>query len=257
MTMLVRSASASVLLALPRAVSPKARPSTSVRTRCSGSGAGRDGGGPFVDTRIHWGSSEEGWVGTGGDPTDFSSDESAPDGGESVSTWRQGQDDAFMGLLFQAADSHYRYLGLTPDADTEDIKAAYRRLSKTYHPDTTALPLEVAAQKFVRLKEAYTVLSSEQERRFYDWQLAQEVSKRQGGRFIWPYEASGGRGDDRGPYSSEVWDPENDSKEPVDRLGGDNMELSDQAQAALLFDAFALVVSIFAIIFAALKQSQS
>lgn len=108
MTMLVRSASASVLLALPRAVSPKARPSTSVRTRCSGSGAGRDGGGPFVDTRIHWGSSEEGWVGTGGDPTDFSSDESAPDGGESVSTWRQGQDDAFMGLLFQAADSHYR-----------------------------------------------------------------------------------------------------------------------------------------------------
>lgn len=98
----------------------------------------------------------------------------------------------------------YRYLGLTPDADTEDIKAAYRRLSKTYHPDTTALPLEVAAQKFVRLKEAYTVLSSEQERRFYDWQLAQEVSKRQGGRFIWPYEASGGRGDDRGPYSSEV-----------------------------------------------------
>ncbi|KAL3682697.1 hypothetical protein R1sor_000719 [Riccia sorocarpa] len=161
-----------------------------------------------------------------------------------------------MGLLFQAADSHYRYLGLTLNADTEEIKAAYRKLSKAYHPDMTSLPLEIAAQKFVRLKEAYTVLNNEEERRFYDWQLAQEVSRRQGGRFVWPYEGSTSMKND-GSNISEVWDPDNNSKEPVDRLGGANMELSDQAQAALAFDFFALLVSIVAIVIAVLKQSQS
>ncbi|KAL2649918.1 hypothetical protein R1flu_018046 [Riccia fluitans] len=183
------------------------------------------------DTRIHWGSSDEGWLGTSS--SSFSSESpSDPEGNDGVSTRQQNQNAAFMGLLFQAADSHYRYLGLTPDADVEEIKTAYRKLSKTYHPDTTSLPLEIAAQKFVRLKEAYTVLSNEEERRFYDWQLAQEVSKRQGGRFIWPYEGSIVT-EKNGSVTSEVWDPDNNSKEPVDRLGGANMELSDQAQAAL------------------------
>ncbi|KAL3679458.1 hypothetical protein R1sor_022414 [Riccia sorocarpa] len=207
------------------------------------------------DTRIHWGSSDEGWLGTGGS-TSSSESTSNPEGNEEVSPWQQNQDSAFMGLLFQAADSHYRYLGLTPDADTEEIKAAYRKLSKTYHPDTTSLPLEIAAQKFVRLKEAYTVLNNEEERRFYDWQLAQEVSRRQGGRFVWPYEGSTSMKND-GSNISEVWDPDNNSKEPVDRLGGANMELSEQAQAALAFDFFALFVSIVAIVIAVLKQSQS
>lgn len=75
---------------------------------------------------------------------------------------------------------------MTPDADAEEIKAAYRRLSKTYHPDTTSLPLELAAERFVRLKEAYTVLSSEEERRLYDWQLAKKLAPPQGGPLSYP-----------------------------------------------------------------------
>lgn len=45
-----------------------------------------------------------------------------------------------------------RYMGISADAEIEDIKAAYRRLSKQYHPDTTSLPMEIAAQKFIQLK---------------------------------------------------------------------------------------------------------
>lgn len=45
-----------------------------------------------------------------------------------------------------------RYMGISADAEIEDIKAAYRRLSKQYHPDTTSLPIEIAAQKFIQLK---------------------------------------------------------------------------------------------------------
>lgn len=45
-----------------------------------------------------------------------------------------------------------RYMGISSDAELEEIKSAYRRLSKQYHPDSTQLPLEIAAQKFMRLK---------------------------------------------------------------------------------------------------------
>lgn len=51
-----------------------------------------------------------------------------------------------------------RYMGLSSDAELEEIKSAYRRLSKLYHPDTTQLPLEIAAQKFMRLKVSVHLL---------------------------------------------------------------------------------------------------
>ncbi len=52
-----------------------------------------------------------------------------------------------------------RYLGVSADAELEEIKAAYRRLSKEYHPDSTSLPLEVAAEKFLRLKVSFVLPS--------------------------------------------------------------------------------------------------
>lgn len=64
-----------------------------------------------------------------------------------------------------------RTLGVTPTANMESVKVAYRRLSKLYHPDTTELPLGLAEQKFVQLREAYVVLSSPEQRRLYDWRM--------------------------------------------------------------------------------------
>ena len=58
----------------------------------------------------------------------------------------------------------------------EEIKVAYRSLSKEYHPDTTSLPLKAASDKFMQLREIYDVLSDEERRRFYDWMLAQETT---------------------------------------------------------------------------------
>ncbi|KAJ7547630.1 hypothetical protein O6H91_08G095900 [Diphasiastrum complanatum] len=209
----------------------------------------------FVDTRIHWGSSTEGWIGGDESPS------SLPSGSESNSSHdpiKEPQDqsgaalrDALVGLILKASGTHYQYLGVSPTADLDEIKTAYRRLSKEYHPDTTSLPLEVAAQKFVRLKEAYNVLSSVEERQFYDWKLAQEISKQQGGQFLWPYEVDKTQ-EGAGPGSS--WnskDYEYESRDPVDILGGRNMPLSEQAQSALLFDFLALFVSIASIIYAA------
>ncbi|MGE8206191.1 molecular chaperone DnaJ [Heyndrickxia sp. NPDC080065] len=60
----------------------------------------------------------------------------------------------------------YEILGLEKNASKEDIKKAYRKLSKKYHPDINKA--EDAADKFKEVKEAYEVLSDDQKRDHYD-----------------------------------------------------------------------------------------
>lgn len=72
----------------------------------------------------------------------------------------------------QKIDStHYGLLGLTPAASVQDIRRAYRELSKLYHPDTTALPAAIATAKFQDLNEAYATLSSPERRSAYDLKI--------------------------------------------------------------------------------------
>jgi curved DNA-binding protein CbpA len=61
--------------------------------------------------------------------------------------------------------NHYKTLELTPDASIKDIKAAYRRLSPQYHPDTAA---EYDEKKWHDLLDAYTTLSDPASRAVYD-----------------------------------------------------------------------------------------
>lgn len=72
---------------------------------------------------------------------------------------------------FGASPSHYSLLQLPSSASTEELRQAFRSLSKLYHPDTTALPVEEAAEAFQRLKQAYAVLSNPESRRRYDEEL--------------------------------------------------------------------------------------
>lgn len=64
--------------------------------------------------------------------------------------------------------NHYQLLGVKPTASPQDIRRAYRELSKLYHPDTTELSSEIATQKFQALNEAYAVLSNPDQRFTYD-----------------------------------------------------------------------------------------
>lgn len=56
-------------------------------------------------------------------------------------------------------------------ASRQELRQAFRGLSKRYHPDTTALPAAEAAAAFQRLQQAYAVLSDPVLRQRYDAQL--------------------------------------------------------------------------------------
>ncbi len=61
---------------------------------------------------------------------------------------------------------YYEVLGLTKGASVDEIKAAYKRLAKEFHPDVSKAP--DAEAKFKEVQEAYGVLSNEQKKAQYD-----------------------------------------------------------------------------------------
>jgi molecular chaperone DnaJ len=65
---------------------------------------------------------------------------------------------------------YYEVLGLERNATEEDIKKAFRRLARQFHPDTLTGELEkkAAEEKFKEINEAYAILSDQDKRRRYD-----------------------------------------------------------------------------------------
>ncbi|HKW23223.1 MAG TPA: DnaJ domain-containing protein, partial [Ktedonobacterales bacterium] len=62
---------------------------------------------------------------------------------------------------------YYKILGVSKSADTEDIKKAYRKLARKYHPDVNP-GNKTAEARFKEINEAYEVLSDPEKRRKYD-----------------------------------------------------------------------------------------
>ncbi|MRJ11545.1 J domain-containing protein [Ornithobacterium rhinotracheale] len=76
---------------------------------------------------------------------------------------------------------YYKILGLDKNASEADIKKAYRKLARKYHPDLNPNDKE-AQQKFQQLNEANEVLSNPENRKKYDeygenWKHAEEIEK--------------------------------------------------------------------------------
>ncbi len=72
---------------------------------------------------------------------------------------------------------YYQILGVSRSVSDEDIKKAYRRLARKYHPDVSKEPN--AEERFKEISEAYEVLRDADKRRTYDqlgvnWQAGQE-----------------------------------------------------------------------------------
>lgn len=61
----------------------------------------------------------------------------------------------------------YKILGISSKANADEIKSAYRKLARKYHPDLNR-GNKISEEKFKEVTEAYNVLSNEKTRRQYD-----------------------------------------------------------------------------------------
>ncbi len=74
---------------------------------------------------------------------------------------------------------YYEVLGVPRDASTDDIRSAYRKLARQYHPDVNKDP--EAEDRFKEIAEAYEVLRDLEKRERYDrlganWKAGEDVS---------------------------------------------------------------------------------
>ncbi|MCW3117077.1 MAG: molecular chaperone DnaJ [Chitinophagaceae bacterium] len=111
---------------------------------------------------------------------------------------------------------YYKVLGLNKEATTDDIKKAYRKLARKYHPDLNPNDKE-AKKKFQQINEANEVLSDPANRKKYDrygadWKNADQFeqarqqrsasgSRQEGGS----YEYSGDDGDDFSDFFASMF----------------------------------------------------
>ena len=72
---------------------------------------------------------------------------------------------------------YYEVLGLKPGASEDEIRKSFRALALKYHPDKNKNS-EESKQKFMKVVEAYEVLSDEQARKKYDEDPFSESAQR-------------------------------------------------------------------------------
>lgn len=80
-----------------------------------------------------------------------------------------------LGVLVAAAtakaekpEDYYKVLGISRSASQQEIKQAFRKLAKKYHPDVNKHRQSWAEKEFIKVNKAYETLSNPEKRKLYD-----------------------------------------------------------------------------------------
>ncbi|MCH5157613.1 MAG: molecular chaperone DnaJ [Clostridiales bacterium] len=98
------------------------------------------------------------------------------------------------------AKNYYEILGVSKTASDDELKSAFRKLARQYHPDLHPGD-EAAANKFKEINEAYETLSDPQKRSEYDNAQAAEAAGGAGGA---GFGARGGQGGPGGSFFDDI-----------------------------------------------------
>ncbi|GJN34892.1 hypothetical protein PR202_gb23597 [Eleusine coracana subsp. coracana] len=92
--------------------------------------------------------------------------------------------EVYFPILAAITDAdHYGRLGVTKLASTDEVKAAYEKRCEELN--SRGLEEEELNKEHDLLKEAFTILSTEEERRLYDWSLSRSGQPE---RYVWPFQ---------------------------------------------------------------------
>src|SRR5262245_182795 len=120
---------------------------------------------------------------------------------------------------------YYQILGVPRDASQKDIKSAFRKLARQYHPDVKPNDKEAEA-KFKAINEANEVLSDPEKRKKYDalgadWERYQQAGGQPGGFDFGRYAAGGTAG------GNGNWEVHYGSPDDLEGLFGEEGGFSD------------------------------
>ncbi len=74
--------------------------------------------------------------------------------------------------------SYYEVLNVSPTADDQEIKCAFRSMAKRYHPDNNPQNTRIAELRFKLINDAYTHISSHEKRARYNTMLRRRTLAR-------------------------------------------------------------------------------
>ena|GEM_PF-519672 len=111
---------------------------------------------------------------------------------------------------------YYKVLGVSPQADEKEIKSAYRKLAKKYHPDAVRNNPELA-EKMYEIQAAYEVLGDEEKRKQYDESLKAGPSRQNKG-----WQPFGGGPFDNHPFGSNPFQNGTDNNRSAEQKNAEN-----------------------------------
>src|SRR5215475_2566016 len=123
---------------------------------------------------------------------------------------------------------YYQILGVPRDASQKDIKSAFRKLARQYHPDVNTGDKDAEA-KFKEINEANEVLSDPEKRKKYDtlgadWERYQQAGGQPGGFDFSHYAQPGGQ---PGDGAGGQWEVHYGSPDDLSDLFGAGQPFSD------------------------------